>query len=94
MKEEEKTNSKEKTQVPTYNTHAQIKCSCGNVFTVGSTVSEMQIEICSACHPYYTGQEKVMDIAGRVERYKTRLVKFQKQLENKNSKVKPTKKSS
>ena len=94
MQEEKKPNSKEKPQTPTYNTHAQIKCSCGNVLTVGSTVSEMQIEICSACHPYYTGQKKVMDTAGRVERYKARLVKFQKQLGSKTSKVKPTKKSS
>ena len=57
---------------------AKIKCGCGNVFTVSSTQPEMEIEICSACHPYYTGQKKVVDTAGRVERFKERLEKSQK----------------
>ena len=60
-----------------YYPEAKIKCGCGNVMTVGSTVPEMEIEICSACHPYYTGQKKILDTAGRVERFKDRLAKAQ-----------------
>lgn len=63
---------------------AKIKCGCGNVFTVSSTQPEMEIEICSACHPYYTGQKKVVDIAGRVERFKERFEKFQKRTQKKS----------
>lgn len=61
-----------------YHNDAHIKCTCGNVIIVGSTQKEMQTEICSACHPYYTGQQKVLDTAGRVERYKSRFAKFEK----------------
>lgn len=47
-------------------------CACGAVFYVGSTMPEIQMEICSQCHPFYTGGEKVIDTAGRVERFKKR----------------------
>lgn len=57
---------------PTYYPKAKVKCACGNEFTVGSTQEKIQVEICSACHPFYTGQEKVIDTAGRVERFKAR----------------------
>ena len=57
---------------PTYHHKAKVKCACGNEFTVGSTREEINVEICSACHPFYTGKEKVIDIAGRVERFKAR----------------------
>lgn len=57
---------------PTYYSKAKVKCACGNEFTVGSTREEINVEICSACHPFYTGQEKVIDTAGRVERFKAR----------------------
>lgn len=60
---------------PKYYTKAKIKCICGNVFTVGSTKSEINIEICSKCHPFYTGKDKVIDTAGRIERFKKRLQK-------------------
>ena len=63
---------------------AKVKCSCGNVLTFGSTVPEMEIEICSGCHPYYTGQKKVMDTAGRVERFKERFEKYQKRTQKKS----------
>ena len=49
---------------------AKIICACGNVFEVGSTVKEMRVEICSACHPLYTGKKKVMSATGRVDRFK------------------------
>ncbi len=47
-------------------------CACGAVFEVGSTMPEIKMEICSNCHPFYTGNEKVMDTAGRVERFNKR----------------------
>lgn len=55
---------------PTYHKKAKIICACGNVIEVGSTVSEMKVEICSACHPFYTGKKKIVDTKGRVDRFK------------------------
>lgn len=60
---------------PTYSTTAKVKCACGASFAVGSTKDEIEVEICSQCHPFYTGQEKVMDTAGRVEKFKARQAK-------------------
>lgn len=60
---------------PKYYPRAKVKCACGNSFEVGSTKPEIQVEICSACHPFYTGKEKIIDTAGRVERFKKRLAK-------------------
>lgn len=57
---------------PKYNTEAEVLCACGNKFTVGSTLDKVEVEVCSDCHPFFTGQEKVMDTAGRVEKFKTR----------------------
>jgi large subunit ribosomal protein L31 len=51
---------------------AKVTCACGNSFSVGSTKKEIKIEICSNCHPFYTGSEKTMDSAGRVEKFKAR----------------------
>lgn len=53
----------------------KVTCACGNTFTIGSTIEKMQVEICSACHPFYTGTEKTLDVAGRVEKFKTRATK-------------------
>lgn len=62
-----------KTEIhPTYHEKAIIRCACGAVYEVGSTRPEIQIEICANCHPFYTGEEKLIDTAGRVERFKTR----------------------
>ena len=62
-----------KTEIhPEYYTNAKVICSCGSKFTVGATQKEISVEICSACHPFFTGNEKVIDAAGRVERFKTR----------------------
>ncbi|MDR3559456.1 MAG: 50S ribosomal protein L31 [Candidatus Pacebacteria bacterium] len=55
---------------PQYYPDAKIICACGNVIEAGSTVAEMKVEICSACHPLYTGKKKMMDTTGRVERFK------------------------
>ena len=57
---------------PTYFPTAQVVCACGNTFTVGSTKQKIEVEICSACHPFYTGNEKLLDAAGRVEKFKAR----------------------
>ena len=57
---------------PTYFPEAKVVCACGNVYTIGSTKKELSVEICSACHPFYTGNEKLMDVAGRVDKFKAR----------------------
>lgn len=60
---------------PQYFPKAVVKCACGSTFKVGSTKPKLEIEICSACHPFYTGKGKLVDTAGRVEKYRTRLSK-------------------
>ena len=54
---------------------AHVTCSCGNEFTTRSTKAELHVEICSACHPFYTGKQKLVDTGGRVERFQRRLEK-------------------
>jgi len=60
---------------PQYYPEAKASCSCGNIFTIGSTVSEIRLDICSACHPVYSGKMKMIDTAGRLDRFKARLEK-------------------
>jgi len=60
---------------PKYYPQAKATCGCGASFSVGSTLPEVKVEICSNCHPFYTGGDKVLDTAGRVERFKKRLAK-------------------
>ena len=55
---------------PTYNQDATITCSCGAVLETGSTQKETHVEICSQCHPFYTGKKKMIDTTGRVDRFK------------------------
>lgn len=57
---------------PEYFPEATVKCACGNSFKVGATKKEIHVEVCSKCHPFYTGEEKLMDTAGRVEKFKAR----------------------
>jgi len=76
---------------PAYHKDAKVTCSCGAVFTVGSTMPSFEIEICSLCHPFYTGEEKVIDTAGRVDKFKQRREKA-KTLEPKKKKVAQIKK--
>jgi large subunit ribosomal protein L31 len=54
-----------------------IKCACGNEVIVGSTKSDLTVEICSKCHPFYTGKQKLVDSAGRIERFRRKYAKFQ-----------------
>jgi large subunit ribosomal protein L31 len=58
---------------PKYFEKAQVKCACGNTFIVGSTKEYSEVEVCSKCHPFYTGKEKVLDTMGRVEKFKKKL---------------------
>ena len=60
---------------PKYHEKAQVRCACGNVFNVGSTKEFSEVEICSKCHPFYTGKERITDVAGRVEKFRKRLAK-------------------
>ena len=55
-----------------------IKCACGAEFEAGSTKSDIRIEICSQCHPFFTGKQKLVDTAGRIERFRKKYAKFQK----------------
>lgn len=63
---------------PTYFPKAKVTCACGNSFEVGSTKEKIEVEICGACHPFYTGNEKIIDTAGRVEKFKARMAKAKK----------------
>lgn len=64
-----------KTEIHPQYFQATVRCACGNSFTVGSTKKELDVEICSACHPFYTGGSKIVDSAGRVERFRARLAR-------------------
>ncbi len=57
---------------PQYFKEAKVTCACGNMFVVGSTLSEIHVEICSHCHPFYTGKQKLVDTAKRVEKFQAR----------------------
>jgi large subunit ribosomal protein L31 len=57
---------------PKYYADAKAVCSCGNIFTVGSIKKTLKVELCSKCHPFFTGEQRMVDTAGRVERFKQR----------------------
>ncbi len=71
---------------PTYFEKAKITCACGKVYITGATVEELKTDICSNCHPFYTGKEKLIDTAGRIERFKTRGTKVKTGLVKKSVK--------
>lgn len=54
---------------PTYYASAQVVCACGNTFSVGSTKEELRVELCNKCHPFYTGQQKLLDTSRRIEKF-------------------------
>jgi len=54
---------------PKYFTDANVTCSCGNTFATGSTRQTLKVELCNKCHPFFTGEQKIIDTAGRVERF-------------------------
>jgi large subunit ribosomal protein L31 len=57
---------------PKYYPNAKIHCLCGAAFTMGATKPELEVEVCSQCHPFFTGKEKIIDVAGHVERFRQR----------------------
>jgi large subunit ribosomal protein L31 len=57
---------------PKYYKDAVVTCSCGNTYTIGSTKKNLKVELCSRCHPFYTGERRMVDTGGRVERFKRR----------------------
>lgn len=60
---------------PTYYHDAKIVCACGNALITGSTVKEMHVDTCSNCHPFYTGKQKFIDTAGKLDKFKKRAEK-------------------
>ena len=60
---------------PKYYPEARVVCTCGNTWTVGSTVPEIRTDVCSVCHPFFTGEQRIVDTAGQVERFRQRLAK-------------------
>ncbi|MBU4370256.1 50S ribosomal protein L31 [Patescibacteria group bacterium] len=76
---------------PKYYPKAKIKCACGAEFTVGSTQKLTEVEICSNCHPLYTGKQKFIDTAGRLERYEKMLAKSSALKKNIKDKTKKNK---
>ncbi|MEN8614055.1 50S ribosomal protein L31 [Dehalogenimonas sp. THU2] len=57
---------------PKFFPEAKVTCSCGNAFLLGSTKPEIKVELCNKCHPFYTGERRMVDTAGRVDRFKQR----------------------
>lgn len=60
---------------PKYYNKAQVRCACGNTFNTGAVREFIETEVCSKCHPFYTGKEKIIDTMGRVEKFKKKLIK-------------------
>jgi large subunit ribosomal protein L31 len=60
---------------PKYHKDAKVICACGNEFTTGSTKKEIKVELCHMCHPFYTGKQKLVDTARRVEKFKEKVAK-------------------
>ncbi len=58
---------------PKYFQDCQVSCACGNKFTTGSTVEKIEVEVCSKCHPFFTGQQKFVDIKGRIDKFKEKV---------------------
>ena len=67
-----------KTDIHPNYVECEVRCSCGNTFTTRSTLPELRVELCSECHPFYTGKQKLVDTGGRVERFQRRYAKAQK----------------
>jgi large subunit ribosomal protein L31 len=63
---------------PKYYPNATVICSCGNSWTTGSTVPEIRTDVCSACHPFFTGEQRIVDTAGQVDRFMKRLDHYDK----------------
>jgi large subunit ribosomal protein L31 len=64
-----------KTEIHPQYHQVQVHCACGETFTTGSTKKELRVEICSKCHPFFTGKQKLVDSAGRIDRFQQRYAK-------------------
>lgn len=73
---------------PKYYPNCKVSCVCGNTFTTGSTEPEIKVELCSACHPFYTGKQKLVDTARRVEKFEAKVTAKTKNTDKKGKKVK------
>ena len=73
---------------PVYYDSVTVTCSCGRSFTVGSTEDKLSVEVCSKCHPFYTGKQKLVDVAGRIDKFKKRLQEAEKVEQDKPAKQK------
>lgn len=73
---------------PKWHEEARVTCACGNTFTLGATMPEIQVEVCSKCHPFYTGQMKFVDTAGRVDAFKSKQKKAKSKVLSKAEKRK------
>lgn len=71
---------------PKWYENAKVTCACGNTFTVGATLPKIRVEVCSACHPFYTGQMKYVDTAGRVDAFKAKRAKAKSKVVSKAEK--------
>lgn len=65
---------------PPYHPQATVHCACGNQWTTGSTAAQLEVEICSKCHPFYSGKDKIIDTSGRVDKFKKRQEKSLKKV--------------
>lgn len=71
---------------PIYFKNAEIRCACGTKHKLGATYEKIDVDICSSCHPFYTGEEKLVDTAGRVEKFKARKARAKTTLRTKTQK--------
>lgn len=62
---------------PKFYSQCQVTCTCGNNFTTGSTVEKIEVEVCSKCHPFFTGQQKFVDTRGRIDKFKRKVTQGQ-----------------
>lgn len=72
---------------PTYYKDSHVTCTCGAAYSFGSTEKELHVDICSACHPFYTGKQKLVDTAGRVDKFKARVAAASKKQAEKKAKA-------
>ena len=71
---------------PQYYSDCQVSCACGNKFTTGSTSAKIDVDVCSKCHPFFTGQQKFVDIKGRIDKFNEKMAKGKANIEAKASK--------
>jgi large subunit ribosomal protein L31 len=72
---------------PKWFNQTKVVCACGNEFTTGATVPEIHVEVCYACHPYYTGQMKFVDTAGRVDAFRAKMAGAKKHVNKKEKRI-------